>query len=388
MSLWLLLAALGFGVSALLAAPLFAAGRRLAGWALIAGATAAGLIGYGLVGAPDMALGRGETGREARPPDFATLDKRLVEYLAGKPDDVEGWLRLAQVRLARRDFPGGVEAFERAHAIAPERPGLASSLGEARVLAAGGEVTASAREALEAARKADPDDARALYYLAEGDYQAGEREAALAAWATLLNEAPPEAGWRSLVALRLGAAAKELGRPLESLGLAPAALAALAEAARRGPSADQAAAAEAMSGEDRDAFVRAMVEGLAERLKAAPDDAEGWLMLARSYGVLGEFERSAEAYERLAQLDASEPIAIAAARARLVAAAQTKAIDAKAVAALTFLALGAPELAEAALAGADKGWAGMLLDQSANAAETNPERGGAIDRLRKALAEG
>ncbi|MBI3371853.1 MAG: c-type cytochrome biogenesis protein CcmI [Betaproteobacteria bacterium] len=45
-----------------------------------------------------------------------------------------------------------------------------------------------------------------------------------------------------------------------------------------------------------------MVERLAERLKQKPDDAEGWVMLARSYGAIGRFEQSAQAYARVAKL--------------------------------------------------------------------------------------
>ena len=39
-----------------------------------------------------------------------------------------------------------------------------------------------------------------------------------------------------------------------------------------------------------------MLKGLAERLKANPDDHKGWIMLARSYKVLGRFADAAEAF--------------------------------------------------------------------------------------------
>ena len=42
------------------------------------------------------------------------------------------------------------------------------------------------------------------------------------------------------------------------------------------------------------------VERLAERLKENPDDAEGWIMLARSYRLFGRFEDSARAYAQAA----------------------------------------------------------------------------------------
>jgi len=44
----------------------------------------------------------------------------------------------------------------------------------------------------------------------------------------------------------------------------------------------------------------ALVERLAARLKDNPDDAEGWMMLGRSYAVLERFGESAEAYAKAA----------------------------------------------------------------------------------------
>lgn len=45
-----------------------------------------------------------------------------------------------------------------------------------------------------------------------------------------------------------------------------------------------------------------MVQSLADRLKAKPDDAEGWAMLARSYTTLGQVEASLPAYARALKL--------------------------------------------------------------------------------------
>src|SRR5690606_9831722 len=42
----------------------------------------------------------------------------------------------------------------------------------------------------------------------------------------------------------------------------------------------------------------AMVGRLARRLEKQPDDQEGWMLLGKSYGVIGQYERSARAYHR------------------------------------------------------------------------------------------
>ncbi len=46
--------------------------------------------------------------------------------------------------------------------------------------------------------------------------------------------------------------------------------------------------------------VLALVEQLAARLRANPDDAEGWQMLARSYAAFGRFKEASEAYANAA----------------------------------------------------------------------------------------
>ncbi|MDD2761527.1 MAG: c-type cytochrome biogenesis protein CcmI [Methylomonas sp.] len=45
-----------------------------------------------------------------------------------------------------------------------------------------------------------------------------------------------------------------------------------------------------------------MVGKLEQRLKATPDDAEGWLMLGRSYGYMQQYQKAAEAYAQLYRL--------------------------------------------------------------------------------------
>lgn len=57
--------------------------------------------------------------------------------------------------------------------------------------------------------------------------------------------------------------------------------------------------------------IDAMLGKLVARLKANPDDAQGWAMLARSYRVLGRFAESAEAYSHAGALIESDPVLLA-----------------------------------------------------------------------------
>lgn len=53
--------------------------------------------------------------------------------------------------------------------------------------------------------------------------------------------------------------------------------------------------------------IAARAEQLAERLKGNPDDAAGWVMLARSYTSLGRFDVAAQAYAQAAKLVPNDP---------------------------------------------------------------------------------
>ncbi|MEM8937135.1 MAG: c-type cytochrome biogenesis protein CcmI [Pseudomonadota bacterium] len=71
---------------------------------------------------------------------------------------------------------------------------------------------------------------------------------------------------------------------------------------RRGPTQEQVEAASQMSQADQELMIEGMVGGLAARLESEPDDLEGWIMLARSYGVLRRPADSAAAFSRAIDL--------------------------------------------------------------------------------------
>ena len=50
-----------------------------------------------------------------------------------------------------------------------------------------------------------------------------------------------------------------------------------------------------------------MVESLAQRLKANPDNPQGWAMLARSYKVMGRIDDAINAYKQAGSLMETEP---------------------------------------------------------------------------------
>ncbi|MFN3571948.1 MAG: c-type cytochrome biogenesis protein CcmI [Phenylobacterium sp.] len=246
-------------------------GRRLAlGLAAAAPLLALGL--YLLVGAPgygDQPYARRLAEWRATPPtqlDPTRMAAVLRSVAAEQPDDPEPYRFLAIAEMASGDPAAATRALRRAVSLAPQRADLWEALGEAAVLKSEGQVTPYAQAVFQEALKLDPASPTARFHLARGRIEAGETEEGLAEWR----------------ALRADLAADDPRR---------AALDAAIAEAEQGP-----APAPAMPD------IGAMVEGLAARLAADPDDPEGWVRLVRSYAVLGQ--------------DARRDAALASARAR------------------------------------------------------------------------
>jgi cytochrome c-type biogenesis protein CcmH len=65
-----------------------------------------------------------------------------------------------------------------------------------------------------------------------------------------------------------------------------------------GPTAEDVAAAQTMNAGDQQQMIRGMVESLDAKLKADPNNFEGWVRLVRSYAVLNDKDHAAEALKR------------------------------------------------------------------------------------------
>ncbi len=284
-------------------------GRRLAAaLATVVPALAFGLyLVLGTPGVPDHPF----AGRPA-PPTVgdgsaapANLDEalaRLAARLKDAPGDAEGWLLLGRGYLSLQRYRDGAFALGNAAALQPDRADTAAQYGEALAAAEGGRISPEARAAFEAALRIDPGEPRARYYLALERAQAGDLAAAIQGWADLMVLSPADAPWLATVREQLARAAQELG-------IDPAGVSASAEAqelaAERGLGGRERAnleAWQALSPGEREAMIRAMVDGLAQRLAQHPDDAAGWRRLARAYEVLGETEKAREARTRAESL--------------------------------------------------------------------------------------
>ena len=252
----------------------------------------------GAPGAPDRPFAARQTELEkARGEQNKALEAQAAELaakLAAAPDDQNGWVQLAMMQQALGRYEDAVSSYRRAYTLSGGAPEIASSLGEALVLAAQGQVTPEAKTLFEGALEREKREPRARFYLGLAESQAGRLPEALKIWAALAAESQPNAPWMPVLTARIRQAAAELG-------IDPATVLPQQQQAP-GPSAEDVQAAQNMTPEQRTAMVRGMVDQLAAKLKDNPNDLEGWLRLARSYRVLGDREKSADAFKHAAEL--------------------------------------------------------------------------------------
>jgi cytochrome c-type biogenesis protein CcmH len=223
---------------------------------LLAGALAVFVLGIGggtywMTGRPGLAL------RDVTPPqdrDLRGLLPLLVKRVRQSPGDVTGWAYLGRAYMNLRDPGDAAKTFAQALSLlrAQHRsdPELFAAYGEALVEQNGGTVGDDAAAAFTAALAADPKDMASRFYLGMARAERGDKAGATALWQSLLADVPPSSALHRMLVDRI----------------------AMLTAAAGGAAPDP----------------RAMVAGLAARLKADPHDAGGWQRLIRAYHVLGD----------------------------------------------------------------------------------------------------
>ena len=254
-------------------------------------------------------------------PAVEELRRALVELerrLGLEPNDGQAWLLLARTHAALGQWPRAEHAYRRALALLPASPDLTAAALEASVLAADGIVAQAAAGGFARVLAEAPDNPIARFYLALADAQAGRHQAAITAWQALAAELPADAALRTEIARRTAAAARAAGLPAPALP-PPA----------EPPNAE---------------MIRGMVERLAARLEAEPDDVDGWQRLGRAYLVMGARERAVAAYARAGALRPDDmAIALAEANAWLDGQPASAAFPARALALLRRVAADDPK---------------------------------------------
>ncbi|KQT92410.1 c-type cytochrome biogenesis protein CcmI [Rhizobium sp. Leaf453] len=262
--------------------------NRLAQLAVVVILPAIGLCLYlrtGNPGVPDAPL----AARLANPGnDMNILIARAERQLVINPEDGAGWDVLAPIYYRSGRVQEAATAFRNALRILGPTPVRLGGYAESLIALSGGLVTSEAQEALEKSLVIEPNDPRAQFYLALAMKQEGRSADALAAFRKIVATSPKDAPWLPLVndhiaSLDGGVQSGQSAEAGPKLG---------------NPTADDIAAAQDMSAGDRTAMIEGMVGSLAEKLKADPKNFEGWMRIIRSYSVLGQKDKAAEALKQ------------------------------------------------------------------------------------------
>jgi cytochrome c-type biogenesis protein CcmH len=242
-------------------------------------------------------------------PDMEALVEKLAARLQETPDDLKGWTLLGRSYWELGRFTDAAAAYARAIELNGDDASLLVGYGEAMTIASDGMVTPPAQAAFKRAQALDAKHTGARFYLALAEQQAGRPQYAYNGWLELARDLETGSpAWRAVVD-RLQAVANELGMDLAAdlPAIKEAAAMESQRPAASGPTRADVEAAQDMSAEDRQEFIRSMVARLADRLEENPDDFDGWLRLGRAYGVLGEHDKSGDAYARAAALRPDNP---------------------------------------------------------------------------------
>jgi cytochrome c-type biogenesis protein CcmH len=209
---------------------------------------------------------------------------------AAESPAAKDWRMVGWAYAQNGDAAESARAYRKATEIEPDNGENWSSLGEA-LQTPSQQVVAEAAEAFAKAIRLNPADPRARYFLAVQKDLNGDHRGAVDDWLALLRDTPPGAPWEADLRRNIDQVAARnkidlAGRLPQPGATAPA------TAGIPGPSQEQLAAASSIPPGQQDAMVQAMVQRLADRLKANPKDADGWIRMMRSRMVLNQPEQA------------------------------------------------------------------------------------------------
>lgn len=215
------------------------------------------------------------------------LVAKVEERLRTHPEDGEGWNVIAPVYYSMGRYGDAASAYARAARLLGETPHRLQGFANARIRAEDGIVPEDARKALERILELDPSLREPQIWLALAKEQDGKLNEAGDAYRKLIAEAPADAPWRKMLEERLAG----LSLPDDQRAKIPFAV----EKRPQQSAETDMAAIQAMTPEQRQAFIDQMVERLATRLKSDTKNTSGWLQLIRAYQMLGRKDEAEKA---------------------------------------------------------------------------------------------
>lgn len=228
------------------------------------------LMLYTILGKPDIAA-RPHRAAEvmdrqisaSNPTTFKEAIAAIRQRLEETPDDIEGWKVLANTLAGLRRHSEAAEAYSQATKLNPGSSALHLKLGEQIMAMHDGQIVPAASFAFQTILRKEPEHPGAHFYLGLSQKQAGNTENAQRIWQALIERSTPGAPYLQVVRQELASIAKN-----------PSPMA--------GPSQQDIEEVSKLSAEEQAAFIDQMIARLRAKLEDNPDNADGWLMLARS----------------------------------------------------------------------------------------------------------
>jgi cytochrome c-type biogenesis protein CcmH len=184
------------------------------------------------------------------------LIKRVRQY----PNDARAWRYLGESYMSASDPRDAAKAFGKVIELTGRGDAaLDAAYGQALVAASNGAVPPEAEKAFATALQIDPSSAPARFYLGLAKAERKDNTGAIQLWQSLLADVAVTSPLHQILVDRIAILTSQATGP----GGAP--------------------------------NPRAMVDMLAARLKADPNDALGWVRLMRAYTVLGETQKAKQA---------------------------------------------------------------------------------------------
>ncbi|SMH30731.1 c-type cytochrome biogenesis protein CcmI [Maritimibacter sp. HL-12] len=236
----------------------------------------------------------------AAPADYVELVEKLREAASERPDELQGQLLLAQHEAALGNYVAARKAMARVIELRGEMAAADeySQYADLLALAAGGEISPEAEDAVEAALALNPRDHVARYYAGLLQAQIGRPDLAFPIWRDLLEGSDPSEPWVAPIMAQirqLAALAGEEYTPPELESRVP------------GLSADDVAAAENLTPEERAQMLDELVRSLMQRLASEGGSAADWARLIEGLGVLGDLDRAAAIFAEAQNVFANRP---------------------------------------------------------------------------------
>jgi len=240
---------------------------------------------YVSLGSPDMPS-RPLQARVADPGrDFAILVRKTEDHLSRSPNDGRGWDVIAPVYLRMGRAADSERAYRNALRLLGPQVSRLEGLAAALITQSGGAVAEDLHAVLLQILAIEPDNPRAKFYLALGQEQAGSQAEARSAFEAIARSSPADAPWLQLVNEHIA----KNGGPIAATG-------------RKGsdrPEGERGlSTTQSPDAAEPQHTIQAMVESLDSRLRAEPNNFDGFMRLVRSYAVLNERTRAVDALQR------------------------------------------------------------------------------------------